>query len=53
VEKIVVEGRTRVEVRALAESERAEELARMLGADDDDTTARKHAERVLKRGTQR
>lgn len=53
VEKIVVEGRTRVEVRALAETERAEELARMLGADDDDTTARKHAERVLKRGTER
>ncbi|MEN6401765.1 MAG: DNA repair protein RecN [Armatimonadia bacterium] len=53
VEKIVSDGRTRVQVRALAETERAEELARMLGADDDDTTARKHAERVLKRGTQR
>lgn len=53
VEKQVTGGRTTVAVRTLSQDERAEELARMFGADDDDATARRHAEKVLKEAAAR
>jgi DNA repair protein RecN (Recombination protein N) len=47
VEKVVRDGRTVIAVRELTQAERVAELARMFGADEDDATARKHAESVL------
>ena len=53
VEKAVTAGRTTVAVRGLSEAERVEELARMLGASEDDAAARLHAEQVLKQASAR
>lgn len=53
VEKVVSGGRTTVSVQALSATERIEELTRMFGAAEGDTTARQHAEKVLQEAAQR
>jgi DNA repair protein RecN (Recombination protein N) len=47
VDKAVSDGRTVVSARLLTAAERVPELARMLGAADDDPAAREHAARLL------
>jgi DNA repair protein RecN (Recombination protein N) len=51
VEKRVERGRTLTEVRALRESERVEEVARMLGGETISDAARKHARDLVKQGS--
>lgn len=51
VEKIVDAGRTRTRVVRLSESERVEELARMLGGAEVTDSARLHAQRLLDAAT--
>jgi DNA repair protein RecN (Recombination protein N) len=53
VEKVIADGRTRVEVRELSEPQRVIELARMMGAAVEDTVARKHARQMLAEGRAR
>ncbi len=48
VEKREVHGRTRTEVRLLAEGERTEEVARMLSGAKLSETSRRHAEQMLR-----
>lgn len=53
VEKVVAAGRTTIALRQLPLTERVEELARMFGASENDTTARLHAEQMLKEASAR
>ena len=50
VEKRVERGRTSTAVRALQETERVEEVARMLGGETISDAARKHARDLVKQG---
>ena len=53
VEKALQAGRTTVALSELAPAERVPELARMFGADGDDATARKHAQKLLQEASAR
>jgi DNA repair protein RecN (Recombination protein N) len=48
VEKCVEGGRTVIRAQSLAGEERVSELARMLGAEETDQAARRHAEKLLR-----
>jgi len=47
VGKIVADGRTRVQLRALSDGDRVAELARMFGADETSDVAAQHAREIL------
>ena len=50
VRKRVERGRTITDVRPLADAERIEEVARMLGGETVTETARRHAREMVKQG---
>jgi DNA repair protein RecN (Recombination protein N) len=47
VEKVVSDGRSRIEVRRVAGDDRVLELSRMLGGDPESETSRRHARELL------